>query len=127
MKTKDLHKSYISAVLYALLLVTTFTLSSAFVAESHNYDYSWDIMETDDDGNSIIIYPNPLTEDFMFLEAQTSGIIVFYDNDGSKVFKSDYEEGKNKLDISAVEKNVYTAKIISDNSMAFTTFQLERR
>ena len=128
MKTKELHKSYGGAFFNALLLALTITLSSAFVAEHSSYAPSYcDIMESDTEGNSIVIYPNPLTEDFMFLEADVSGIIMMYDEAGEKVFKSDYEAGKNKLDIKEIVRNTYTVKIISDNSMAFSTFELERR
>ena len=127
MKTKDLHKSYGSALLNALFLAITITLSSAFVADSSSYAPYCDIMESDTEGNSIVIYPNPLTEDYMFLEADVSGIIMMYNETGEKVFKSNYEAGKNKLDIKEISKNTYTVKIVSDNSMAFTTFELERR
>jgi len=127
MKTKELFKSYGGAFFNALLLAITITLSSAFVAEHSSYAPYCDIMESDTEGNSIVIYPNPLTEDFMFLEADVSGIIMMYDEAGEKVFKSDYEAGKNKLDIKEIVRNTYTVKIISDNSMAFSTFELERR
>lgn len=127
MKTRNLHKSYGGALLNALLLAITITLSSAFVADHASYAPYCDIVEADTEGNSIVIYPNPLTEDFMFLEADVSGIIMMYDKAGEKVFKSDYEAGKNKLDIKEIVRNTYTVKIISDNSMSFSTFELERR
>lgn len=125
MKNKDLHISFKSAlVAFVLILITT--LGSAFKAADHPIVANHEVLEHNIDGNSIAIYPNPLTEDYMFLEAGKSGIICMYDAKGLRVFKSNYEAGKNKLDISNIEKNVYTVKIISDNAMAYTTFQLER-
>ena len=125
MKKKRLQKSYVSHLIAALLMFTL-VINSAFVVNENPVSPKADIVEHDTDGNAIVIYPNPLTENYMYLEAGKSGIICMYDADGNRIFKSNYEAGKNKLDISTVKKNTYTVKIISDNAMAYTTFQLER-
>lgn len=79
-----------------------------------------------DDTQNISIYPNPLSDDFMFLEAENQGLISIFTKDGERIFREDYDQGLNKYEIDHIPPGKYTFKIVSDGSMSIASFEMTR-
>ena len=85
-----------------------------------------DFVHTIIDKQSISVYPNPLSDSFMFLEAEHQGLVSIFTKAGDRIFSEDYNVGINKYDIDHILPGDYTFKVVSDGSMSIASFDMTR-